>query len=496
MGCCCNCSNRTKKVCSFVGVVIIFGLAAFFGFGLPAIVESMARKEFIMEPGSQVYENWITSEVPKYLDIYIWDWKNPEAITEENIPLQFVEKGPYVFLEDHERHDIEFDSKHTITFRQKRIWTYVPGQSKGDFYTDTVTTPSTFLMSVGKLVNGDPDKANSLDKIIRLNNLVDGITYNNVLVRDILFDGVEDKLLDAMKKLSSLLPEGVNVPDFDGFAYFAGRNTSVEYDGIFQMGTGTDQFTNSGLLRTWNNESTVPYFRDDCGKVHGSTGQVNPPMSSDQIRNPEDYHLFITDVCSAFSLKYDKEVKFEGLDGMAWIGDSRVFDNGHHYSETDCQCTAPVDECPAVKPGILDISGCKYGAPLFVSFPHFYLADQTYLVHLDGLNPAHELHEFQYIMHPFSGIPLQVNGRLQYNLQVKDYGLECTEGLRDLVLPLFWVNQRVALTSEKIDDLKTVDTLRAVGIYIGFALLGVGIIWLGVTLYCCIYVWKNPKTSV
>ncbi|XP_058821655.1 protein croquemort-like [Topomyia yanbarensis] len=500
MCCCCNCSNLTKKVWSFVGVVLIFGLAAFFGFGLPAIVESVARSEFIMEPGSQVYDNWLTSEVPKYLDIYVWDWKNPESITNENVRPQFVERGPYVFLEDHERHDIEFNTDHSITFRQKRTWTYIPEQSKGDFYTDRVTTPHTMLMTIAKLVGGgNPALVSQLNAIIKKNNLLDGIVYKDALVRDILFDGAEDRLLAAVQILAGAIPElaaGMDIPDWDGFAYFADRNTSVEYDGIFRMGTGTDQWTDSGLLRTWNNESTVPHFRGECGKVHGSTGQVNPPMTSQQIKNPEDFILFITDVCSAFSLKYDQDVEFGGVDGKAWIGDDRVFDNGNNYLETECQCTAPVAECPAVKPGVLDLSGCKFGAPLLASFPHFYLADPSYVSALDGPKPTRELHEFRYVMHPFSGIPLEVNGRLQYNLHVSDYGLEATEGLPDITLPVFWVNQRVTLTQEKIDDLRALDTLRSAGIYTGYALLGVGIIALGVALYFSIFVWKDSKINV
>ncbi|XP_053691402.1 protein croquemort-like [Sabethes cyaneus] len=494
MCCCCNCSNLAKKVWSFVGVAIIFALAAFFGFGLPAIVDSVARKEFIMEPGSQVYENWLSSEVPKYLDIYVWDWVNHEDITNHNIRPKLVEKGPYVFLEDHERHDIAFNTDHTINFRQKRTWTYVPEQSKGDFYNDIVTTPHTILMTISRLVGSGANETTIgyVNNIIEKNNLLDsGIAYKDVLVRDILFDGVEDKLLNALQILAPMFPEGFEVPPWDGFAYFTGRNTSVEYDGWFQIHSGTDVWANSGLLTSWNNVTQVPYFRNVCGKVHGSTGQVNPPMTSAQINTPEDFSLFITDVCSAFNLKFSKDIEFNGVDGRIWVGDNRVFDNGHNFPETECQCTAPVAQCPNLKRGVLDISGCKAGAPLLASFPHFYLADPAYSNALEGLQAIREKHEFQYVMHPFSGIPLEVNGRLQYNVHVKDYGLKVTEDLPDVLLPVFWVNQRVVLSQEKIDDLKAIDTIRSAGIYTGFALLGVGIVALGIALYYSIFVWKN-----
>ncbi|XP_055549779.1 protein croquemort-like [Wyeomyia smithii] len=494
MGCCCNCSNFAKKVWSFSGVLVIFGLAAFFGFGLPAIVETVARKEFIMEPGTQVYENWLSSEVPKYLDIYFWDWVNPDDITNRNIRPKFEEKGPYVFLEDHERHDIEFNTDHTISFRQKRTWTYIPEQSRGDFYKDTITTPQTILMTLGRaLETADATIVKTIDTIILKNDLLDaGITYKDVLVRDILFDGVHDELLIALQTLAALLPDlGFQVPPWEGFAYFTGRNTSVEYDGLFRIGSGTNDWTDSGLLKTWNGLTRVPFFRDSCGTVHGSTGQVNPPLTSEQISNPEDFTLFITDVCSAFNLKFSEDIEYGGVDGRVWIGDNRIFDNGHNFPETKCQCTAPTEQCPTLKSGVLDISDCKSGAPLLASFPHFYLADSSYQDALDGLDATREKHEFQYIMHPFSGIPLEVNGRLQYNIHIKDYGLNVTDGLPDILLPVFWVNQRVVLTQDKIDDLKVIDTVRSVGIYTGFALLGVGIVALGIALYYSIFVWKK-----
>ncbi|XP_055522751.1 protein croquemort-like [Wyeomyia smithii] len=491
---CCNCSNLGKKIWAFVGVLIIFALAAFFGFALPAIVNAVARLEFVMKPGTQVYDNWLNGEVPMYFDIYCWDWTNSDEATNDSVRPNFVQRGPYVFLEVHERHFIETNPDHTITFQQNRTWTYIPEQSNGDFYTDTVTTPHTMLMTVGALAEDEPFLRAILDGMIDANNLADGYTYKNVKVQDILFDGAKDPLLEALQTLLGAFPElveGVEVPPWDGFAYLAERNNSVDYDGVFRMGTGTDSWTNTGLMRSWNGDTTVPYYRGDCAKVHGSTGQVNPPMTQAQIDNPEDFLLFITDICSAIRLKYDGEFEHGGIVGGVWIGDDSIFDNGHNYPETECQCTAAKEECPVLKPGLLDVSGCNFGAPLVVSFPHFYLADPSYLDSVTGLSPLRELHEFRYALHPFSGIPLTVNGRLQYNVHVRDYGLKLTKGLPDLIAPTLWFEQRVVLPEDKIDDLKLIYTLRDVGKYVGWALFGIGLLALIVALYFSMFVWKD-----
>lgn len=277
------------------------------------------------------------------------------------------------------------------------------------------------------MIEGNPTLTFIVNGMIAQNNLLDSITYKQVLVKDILFDGAEDKLLAALQALLAEVPdlvEGVQLPPWDGFGYFVERNTSLEHDGIFRMNTGTDDWSKTGHMRTWNNASSVPYFRGQCGQVRGSTGQVNAPMTNAQFHNPGNFELFITDICSAISLKYEGDFSLNDLQGKLWVGDNRVFDNGNNFAETECQCTAPPEECPALKPGLLDISGCNFGAPIFASFPHFYLADSSYRQAVSGLDPKRGSHEFRYALHPFSGIPLTVNGRLQFNVHIKDYGLE------------------------------------------------------------------------
>lgn len=491
---CCNCSNTAKKVWSWLGVVLIFGLAAFFGFGWPAIVDSVARSEFVMEPGTEVYNNWMESTVPMYFDIYFWDWTNAAEIRNPNVRPHFEQRGPYVFREVHERINHTFNNDHTITFQQKRTWHYVPEQSNGDFYNDRVTTPHTILMTVGKTIQDDPELLFLMNLLLNNNDLVDGITYDNVLIQDILFEGAEDRLLAGLLALAAVVPElteGLDIPQWDGFGYFIERNTSAEYDGVFRMNTGTDSWTYTGEMRTWNGDTSVPHYRGLCGQVRGSTGAVNAPMTSEQTNNPPDFNLFITDLCKALTLRYDGDFVLNGLEGKVWVGDSRVFDNGHNFQESECQCTAPVDQCPALAPGVQDVSGCKFGAPLVVSFPHFYLADPSYLNAVTGLSPMRQAHEFRYALHPFSGVPMTVNGRLQYNVHVKDYGLDVTSGLPDVFIPAFWVEQRVVLTQDAIDDIKHIDTLRSAGIYTGWALLGLGILMFGVVLYLSIWVWND-----
>lgn len=96
-----------------------------------------------------------------------------------------------------------------------------------------------------------------------------------------------------------------------------------------------------------------------------------------------------------------------------FYGDDSVFDNGTKYPEKRCFCsksqligttdiTTNVEEC--VPSGVRSISKCRFGAPAFVSFPHFYKADPSYLSNIKGLNPSQNLHEFSISVEPVSFI--------------------------------------------------------------------------------------------
>lgn len=89
---------------------------------------------------------------------------------------------------------------------------------------------------------------------------------------------------------------------------------------------------------------------------------------------------------------------FEGIEGKKYIGDITMLDNGTIVPSRKCYC--PNGNC--VPSGILDISSCKFGAPAFVSMPHFYLADPSYKNAISGMSPDKEKHQLLMIIEPVS----------------------------------------------------------------------------------------------
>jgi len=230
---------------------------------------------------------------------------------------------------------------------------------------------------------------------------------NTKTVRELLFEGYDDPLLDFLRELK--IPT-INIP-FSKFGWFAERNESSTYDGTFNMFTGEHDITKLGVMSLWNGNNRTDFYRDQCGVISGTTGELWPP-----VNGKPDISLFVTDFCRPIKLSYKSDFSSMGIDGGKWVGDERVFDNGRNYEPNSCYCTADVAECPDLPSGVQNVSQCKFGAPAFISFPHFYLADPTYLNNIEGMHPNAEEHEFYVSMEPRTGIPLRVRAALQLNL--------------------------------------------------------------------------------
>lgn len=62
----------------------------------------------------------------------------------------------------------------------------------------------------------------------------------------------------------------------------------------------------------------------------------------------------------------------------------------------------------------MNLGPCKFGAPLYVSWPAFYLADKKLLTAVDGIPEANEeVHGFRIDIQPTMGIGISVNVRMQ-----------------------------------------------------------------------------------
>lgn len=86
------------------------------------------------------YDNWIVMPVPMYMRYKMFNWTNAEDIDEPNYKPNFVEMGPYVFLEEHIRVNVTFHPVNgTVSYDQIRTYHFVPEMSNGTL-SDNVTS--------------------------------------------------------------------------------------------------------------------------------------------------------------------------------------------------------------------------------------------------------------------------------------------------------------------------------------------------------------------
>ena len=129
---CCSITSQKFWLVSTATVAIL--LALILGLLFPTIwIENFLRPELAMTNQSLNYDNWKETPIPMYLDIYFFNWTNPEEIQNHaNVKPKFEQFGPYVFMEKHIRTNVSWSrDETTVDFQQKRVWHFQPELSNG-----------------------------------------------------------------------------------------------------------------------------------------------------------------------------------------------------------------------------------------------------------------------------------------------------------------------------------------------------------------------------
>ena len=89
----------------------------------------------------------------------------------------------------------------------------------------------------------------------------------------------------------------------------------------------------------------------------------------DGIRKPL---VFNHQLCRTLELnRTGKSEKIHGTKGFVYEVDQNLFTNGSIHPENSCFGSN-------LPTGMFDVSPCNFGAPVFISQPHFYQADPYY----------------------------------------------------------------------------------------------------------------------
>jgi len=94
---------------------------------------------------------------------------------------------------------------------------------------------------------------------------------------------------------------------------------------------------------------------------------------------------------------------------------------------------------------------------MYVSLPHFLNAEEKFIKGVDGLKPDQNKHDYIVSFEPITGSAIGINIRLQinYHLEPTKENKILAKNLKNVMLPLFWIEMDVKMNSVVTDGLST-----------------------------------------
>ncbi|XP_014244542.1 protein croquemort-like isoform X2 [Cimex lectularius] len=459
-------SEMKTYVLGTVGALMsILGVTFFFIW--PPVFESLLHKQMQVTSGSHTFRLWKDTPIPMQMSFYLFNWTNYENIKHEKPKLEQI--GPYRFKLEERKTNITMNCNGTVTFQIQRLW-YFDAENSNGTLDDYVTTLNAVAMSAAFTVRDWSEfmKLSFGFGVVRVNTKL----HVTEKVGEILFDGYSDPLIDIAMSLPNMM--GVNIP-YDKFGWFYKRNGTSDSEGVFNMDTGENNIYNLGKLHNWNYKPTTDFYPDGCGMVNGSAGELFPPKQT----KDKKLQFYSPDLCRSVSLSFKEEVEVHGIKGYKYTGDEYTFDNGTLDPSNECFCEG---EC--IPSGVLNVTKCRYGAPGYVSFPHFFLADESYINAVEGLKPDPEKHTLYITLEPETGIPLDVSARFQVNIQLSPYDyLNIMKDVPSIVFPMLWFEHTATITPNLAFLVKLALYAPMIGVTCFLLMALGGLFLLGYTIY-------------
>ncbi|MGH0121677.1 UNVERIFIED_CONTAM: hypothetical protein FKN15_076273 [Acipenser sinensis] len=358
------------------------------------------------------------------MQFYFFDLRNPSEVLLGETP--FVEeKGPYTYREFRPKENVRFSDNDTkVSATMPKTYVFVPEMSVGRREDDPIRTVNVPAVTVIEKFKTHPVISNLISSYMKSQNIGLFVTRT---VHELLW-GYKDPLLAVVHKVR---------PDIDEYFGLFYKSCILESD----MKTGATGFPRS-LYATFEKEvhvKGIPAYRFVPPKEVFANITVNPANAGfcvpagnclgsgllnvsvcKQASNP---YLIIQLVPSKILIllaelevalrtpqhqrlhhrslyaTFEKEVHVKGIPAYRFVPPKEVFAN-ITVNPANAGFCVPAGNC--LGSGLLNVSVCKQGAPIIMSSPHFYQADQKYIDDVAGMNPNKEDHQTIMDINPVS----------------------------------------------------------------------------------------------
>uniref|UniRef100_H0VMP9 Scavenger receptor class B member 2 n=2 Tax=Cavia porcellus TaxID=10141 RepID=H0VMP9_CAVPO len=406
----------------------------------------------VLRNGTEVFHSWESPPLPVYTQFYFFNVTNPEEILRGERPL-LEEVGPYTYREIRNKANIQFgDNGTTISAVSNKTYVFERNQSVGDPKVDLIRTLNIPALTAMEWTR------NAL-----LRDIIEAVlrTYEEKLfitrpVHELLW-GYKDQLLSLIHPFR---------PDISPyFGLFYEKNGTNDGDYVFL--TGEDSYLNFTKIVEWNGKTSLDWWATDkCNMINGTDGDSFHPL----ITKDEVLYVFPSDFCRSVYITFSDYESIEGLPAFRYKVPAEILAN---TSENAGFCL-PDGNC--LGSGVLNVSICKNGAPIIMSFPHFYQADEKFISAIRGLHPNKEDHETFVDINPLTGIILRAAKRFQINIYVHklDDFIE-TGDIQTMVFPVMYLNESVLIDKETASRLKSVINTTLIVTNIPYIIMALGV---------------------
>lgn len=378
------------------------------------------------------YQMWKGPAIKTYLKVYVFNYTNVEAYESGDAEkLQVDEIGPYVYEETLEKVNVEFHANGTISYQEKRAHRYCEDLSGGRSLNDSVIVPN--LPMLGAAASGKEYLYPFRLMLSSVIHQLDAKPFIKVPVDKFIW-GYDDVFYSVVKDVVSFYRK---LP-LEKFGIL-GTKKGMSQD-VFSVHSGVNDINKVKQIDTFNGKNYLPFWgSEQCNEVKGSDGSAFAPLD---VRRREPISIFNKEMARTMKLVYDRDVKvFNGkVTAARYVMPKNTFDSPERNADNECYC---VDECSPQ--GVFNTAAATFGAPIFMSFPHFYNAEDEIKTGVAGLKTPHQMEENYVLVHPSLGFAMGGKSSMQLNVQVqKSLGMSQLDMFEnDIILPMAWVQMGV-----------------------------------------------------
>jgi len=243
------------------------------------------------------------------------------------------------------------------------------------------------------------------------------------------------------------------------------RDRNVTLRKAIKMNHGAADITMKGKIEEYDNSPVLNWWQpgSQCDSVVGAQDSATLPPGVDKT-NP--LTIFIALMCRKITLHYEEDREYKGLVAQRFIPAANAL--GSHWEGEDPLLKNEENECycmdnkgfPCFKSGVMNMGPCKTteslptGAPIALSAPHFYQADQSFRDAVIGMKPDKEKHQMYADIHPKFGFPLAFRPKFQLNAILRrDENIPMISKFPEqLVLPFLWAQDGFGEPSDEMAE--------------------------------------------